>query len=84
MSQNLARQVQAAIKASQAKGGLSLQRAVVVSWDASDGFTINLAGAAVGNPPVLESTGTLAPGDVVAVLRQKSAVLVIGKITSPS
>jgi hypothetical protein len=64
--------------------GLSLQRAQVVTWDATNGHVIMLAGANVAEPFVLASVGTLTPGDVVAVLRQKTSVLILGVIQAPA
>jgi hypothetical protein len=65
-------------------GGLSLQRATVITWNAGDGFVISLAGTPLSGVPVLASAGELAPGQQVAVLRQKTSALIIGVIVAPS
>ncbi len=51
----------------------------VVSWTAGS-FVIRLLGVNLANLPVLSSAGNFSPGDSVAVLRQKSSYLVLGKI----
>jgi hypothetical protein len=51
----------------------------VVAW-AQGSFVIRLLGVNLANLPVLSSAGGFSPGDSVAVLRQKSSYLVLGKI----
>lgn len=67
-----------------AQAGLSLQRATVVTWDATNGYVITYAGSTLADVLVLASAGTISPGDQVAVLVQKTSALIIGVITTPS
>ena len=52
-------------------------------WDATNGYAISLQGAEVTAFTVLDSAGTLNPGDVVAALRAKTSIVVLGKIVAP-
>lgn len=63
--------------------GAKLQRASVLTWSAEAGYVIVIGGAQFSDVPLLASAGTLAPGDVVAVLRYKSSLLILGVITYP-
>ncbi len=67
-----------------ATGGVTLERAQVVSWDAASGHVIKLAGTQLSEVLALASVGTPVPGQIVAVLRQRSNVLIIGVIEAPS
>jgi hypothetical protein len=66
--------------ASQPGDGLRLLRATVTTWDATNGYVIYLNGSNLRDVPSLTSAGALAAGDQVAVLAQKTSLLIIGKI----
>jgi hypothetical protein len=72
------------LAAAQPQPGAQLTRATVKDWDAGNGYVISLHGADVTAFTVLASAGSPSPGDVVAVLRQQTSILVLGKIVSPS
>lgn len=59
--------------------GCTLLTGSVVSWT-QGAFVIRLLGANLSDLPVLSPAGNFSPGDSVAVLRQKSSYLVLGKI----
>ena len=63
-------------------GGARLLRATVATWG-TGGHVIWCQGAALSGLPVLSSAGTLAKGDVVAVLRAGKSYLILGKMTTP-
>lgn len=64
--------------------GAHLTRATVKQWDTTNGYVITLNGGDVTAFTILASAGSPSPGDVVAVLRQQSSILVLGKIVNPS
>jgi hypothetical protein len=73
------------LAASRSNPGTVLLRGTVVTWDATNGYVVTVNGAGLAVPATLASAaGTLTPGDVVAVLRQKSTILVLGQIAAPS
>jgi hypothetical protein len=57
-------------------GAAVLRRGLVGTWG-TDGHTVTVDGTEL-------SAVTVASGDVVAVLRSKSTVLILGKIVTPS
>ena len=66
--------------------GLRLESGVVVTWDAASGYVIKAHGVELADVPGLasvEAVRALAPGDVVAVLHQRSSYLIIGRIVTP-
>lgn len=67
-----------------ADDGRMLLTGTVRTWNATDGFTVAAGGAVLTVTTVLASVGNLSLGDVVAVLRYKTTVLILGKITTPS
>lgn len=63
--------------------GARVTRGEVVSWSGGV-FTVSVSGVTLTVTAMLGSAGTLAPGDVVALSRQKSNLLLLGKIVAPS
>lgn len=74
----------ARLAAAQPGTGAILTRATVKQWDITNGFVISLNGGDVTAFTILASAGSPSPGDVVAVLRQQTSILVLGKIVNPS
>jgi hypothetical protein len=74
----------ARLAAQEAEIGGKLTRATVVTWNASDGYVISLGGAKVTQFTILESMSPPNPGDVVAVFRFKSNILLLGTIEAAS
>ena len=66
-----------------AKPGATLTRAKVLSWSSGAGFAISLGGAKVTSFDTLELEFIPNPGDIVAVLRFKTTILVLGIVESP-
>jgi hypothetical protein len=65
--------------------GARIVRGTVVTWDSGSGYTVSVGGATVTITAILGSAaGTLSPGDVVALARQKSNLLLLGKVAAPS
>jgi hypothetical protein len=74
----------ARLAAQKPRAGATLGRATVKTWDAINGYVITLNGGDVTAFTILASAGSPSPGDVVAVLRQQTSILVLGKIVNPS
>jgi hypothetical protein len=70
--------------AAQPPAGAHMTRATVKTWDATNGYVISLNGGDVTAFTILASAGSPSPGDVVAVLRQQTSILVLGAIVNPS
>jgi heme O synthase-like polyprenyltransferase len=83
MGRDLGRQMSRATQRPAPGGGLTLERATVVSWSSTGGYIVLYAGVNLSNVLVLASAGTIAAGDQVAVLRQGPSVLILGVITTP-
>lgn len=81
MTDQALRRAQAA--AQLAKPGAVLSRATVLTWDSGNGFAISLAGTKVTSFTCLELAFIPNPGDIVAVLRYKTTILVLGIVESP-
>jgi hypothetical protein len=63
-------------------GAAVLRRGLVGTWG-TDGHTVTVDGTELSAVTILAGV-TVASGDVVAVLRSKSTVLILGKIVTPS
>jgi hypothetical protein len=74
----------ARIAAKTPAAGAALTRARVISWDAVSGYAISLGGAAVTSFDVLDLSTVPVPGDIVAVLRYKTKILVLGIVEAAS
>ena len=73
------------LAASRNRPGTELLRGTVQSWDAVNGYLVAVGGAVVAVTTILSpAAGTIPGGDVVALLRYKSTVLVLGKTAAPS
>jgi hypothetical protein len=73
------------LAASRASPATLLLRGTVLTWDAVNGYVVTANGAELPVTTILASVaGTLAPGDVVALLRHKSTILVLGQVVAPS
>lgn len=72
--------------AADAGGEIGFRQGTVVAWDSTSGAnTINVGGTDLTNLPVLAASAiTLAPGDVVGVLRTRSSWMILGAITTNS
>jgi hypothetical protein len=57
-----------------------LLTATVVTWNATDGYIVSSGGIQLAVTTALASAGDLQPGDVVALLRFKTTVLVLGQV----
>lgn len=60
-------------------GGCALLTGTITTWG-SGTYLVHVLGTDIADVPVLAQAGIPSPGDVVAVLRQKSSYLILGKI----
>lgn len=67
-------------------GELGFRQGTVVSWDPDTGEnTIRVGGSDLADLPVLSASAiTLAPGDVVGILRYRSSWMILGSVTTSS
>lgn len=68
----------AKVQAAKTPEGTSVTRAKVISWSSGDGFVISLAGTPVTSFDALPLSPPPVPGDIVAVIRFKTTLLVLG------
>lgn len=69
-----------------ATGDVGYRQGTVIDWDPDTGDnTIDVAGAKLTDLPVLSASAiTLAPGDVVGILRTRTSWMILGSITTAS
>jgi hypothetical protein len=72
------------LAASRSNQGTLLLRGTVQSWDPASGYIVAVNGTDLPVTTVLSTAEIPEPGSVVALLRHKSTILVLGLIIPPA